>query len=276
MTIWKRMILLAGLVLMIPVALFAETGRDEKLKAVNSIIERSGIGSQFAQLPELIEQQLQAQQQSMDKDKFEILSRIMKKNFTHEPIVAKTREAFMTDYDEKNAQEILLFYESDLAKKMTTLEIQASSPEIYEKIRNLDIDTIAAKRKAQIEKLIIDTESLEFAGLIAAATFEGFIKSINAILPDDKKIPDDKINVIKKKVIASVKTEEQKIFHIKFYYLAYEKASDAELSKYIAFYSTKPGKWMHTAIRSGILKGINACSEKAGKDLAEVLLEKTK
>jgi hypothetical protein len=273
MTVLKRIILLASLVVIIPVVLFAETGQNDRLKAVNTIIEQSGIESQFAQLPALIETQLLAQQQSMDKDKFEILSRIMKKYFTHEPIVAKVRETFMADYDEKSVNEILLFYESDLAKKMTAFEIQASGPDIYEKIQKLDFYTIDNKRKAQIEKLIKEIESLEFEGLIAAATFEGFIKSINAILPDNKKIPDDKINEIKKKTLAAVNTEEQKIFQIKFYYLTYEKASDAELSQYIAFYSTKPGKWMHTKIRSGMLKGINVCSENAGKDLAEVFLK---
>ncbi len=270
----KLRILLASLALIVPVALYAETGRDEKLKTVNIIIEQSGVESQFAQLPALIEQQLLSQQRAMDKDKYEILSRIMKKNFTHEPVVEKIREAFMADYDEKNAKETLLFYKSDLAKKMTALEIKASGPEIYGKILNLDIDTINKKRKAQIEKLIKDTESLEFAGLIATATFEGFIKAINAILPDDNKISDNQINEIKKKMLVTVKSEEQKSFHVKYYFLAYEEASDAELSNYIAFYSTKPGTWMHAAIRSGILQGINTCSEKAGKDLAEVLLKK--
>jgi hypothetical protein len=272
--ILKLRILLAGLAFILPIALFAETGQDDKLNVVNIIIEQSGIESQFAQLPAIIEKQLLSQKQAINKDKFEILSRIMKKNFTPETIVAKIREAFIADYDEKIAKEVLLFYESDLAKKMTALEIQASGPETYGKIQNLNIDTINKKRKTQIEKLINDIDSQEFAGLIATATFEGFIKAINTILPDDEKIPDDQINEIKKKMLATVKSEEQMSFHIKFYFLAYEKASDAELSKYIAFYSSKPGKWMLTTIRSGMLQGINNCSEKAGKDLAESLLKK--
>lgn len=270
----KLRILLAGLALMLTIALFAETGQDEKQKAVNSIIEQSGVEGQFAQLPALIEKQLQSQRQAMDKDKYEILSRIMKKNFTHKPIITKIRESFLADYDEKNVGEILKFYESDLAKKMTALEIQASSPDIYEKIQNVEFGTINTKRKALLEKLIKDTESMEYAGLIAGATLEGFILAINAILPDDKKIPDAQINEIKKKILATVKSDEQKNFYIKYYFLTYEKAGDAELSKYIDFYSTRPGRWMHVTIRNGILQGIHACSENAGKDLAEALLKK--
>lgn len=124
---------------------------------------------------------------------------------------------------------------------MTTLEIQSSSPDIYEKIQNLDIHTIDKKRKLQIEKLIKDTESIEFAGLIGTATLEGFIKAINAILPDDQRIPDDQINVIKNKMLAAAKSEEQISLQVKYYYLTYEKASDAELSEYIAFY-TRPDR----------------------------------
>lgn len=274
--IHKIKILLAGLALLAPMALSAETVQNDRLITVNSIIERSGVESQFAQLPALIEKQLQSQKQAMDQEKYEVLSRIMMKNFTPVPIIAKIREAFMADYDDRNAKDILRFYDSDLAKKMTALEIQASAPDIYERIQNLNIDTIDKKRKALIEKLIKDTRSLEFSGLIAAATLEGFIKAINAMLPDNNKIPDEQINEIKKKVLAAVKSEEQMKFQVKFYYLAYEQASDAELSEYIAFYSTKHGMWMHKTIRSGMLQGINACSEAAGKDLADVMMKGAK
>lgn len=274
--VFKVKILLAGLALIAPMALSAETVQNDRLKTVNNIIERSGVESQFAQLPALIEKQLLSQKQAMDQENYEILSRIMMKNFTPVTIISKIREAFMADYDDRNAKDILRFYDSDLAKKMTALEIQASGPDIYERIQNLSIDTIDKKRKAQIEKLIRDTRSLEFSGLMAAATLEGFIRAINAMLPDDNKITDGQINEIKTKMLAAVKSEEQMNFQVKFYYLAYEQASDAELSEYIAFYSTKHGMWMHKTIRNGMLQGINACSEAAGKDLADVLKKRAK
>jgi hypothetical protein len=269
----KCRILLASLAILLPIALFAETNQNEKLETINTIMRQSGLETQFAQMPALIDQQIQAQQKTMGKDQLETLSRIMKKNFSPEPIIAKIREAFLADYDEAHVQEIVKFYESDLARKMTALEIQASTPDIYDRIQKLDINTIRKKRKSQIEKLMKETESQEFAGLVAAATFEGFIKAINAILPDNHRIPDDRINEIKKNILASATTEDQRNFQVKFYHLSYEKASDAELSRYIDFYSAKPGKWMLATIRTGMLQGINACSEQAGRELGEAIFK---
>jgi len=241
---------------------FACSELVEKKKKINDIIAECGIEKQFSQLPEMLEQFLLLKKDSLNEDEYNKLNKIFKENFTSNDFIDSIRASFEKNYNDKYIAKIEKFYRTELAKKMTKVEVQNSTPEFVSKVSKIKINSLKKKRIQIIKEFLKVSKALEMTILIQESTFEGFVESYNRFIPLHNRISDETVKLIKDKMESNVYSKQNITMMIVWAYMTYEKVSDKELKEYMEFIDSEAGQWMNDVIIKGIMAGAKKCASK--------------
>ncbi len=208
---------------------------------IDRLIERSGIYEQV----DLLSSQLQAQMQEWADSglqKAESLPEILSQFSKSDALKDKIRNKFNASISMEDAQEVLKWYESPLALRITQLEKQTATPEammaMQQQAENLYSQT---QRVEMIQKLDVATKATDASmKMVEDLTIVTKIRSTPGVSIEE-------ISSQAREDIEQYRDEYKKMTILSFLY-AYQNLTDEELAQYIGFAESDLGQRYNKAV----------------------------
>lgn len=257
--------------LFLPGATLAESPRG----LAEQLLERSGFTRQIAQIPVLLEQQLAAMErdESTSAEVKALVSRMLLEAFQAKRLQEDTVTILLAqDASPERLKQVLDFLDSDLGKRLTALEVAASTPEGQLAIRDyaagLAEQPPAESRVILIARLERITLSSALAVEMTAAMVEAMFRGLSAARPQEEALTEEQIMGVSDQVRQRLAPRMLQISLITMHY-TYQELSDAELEQALSFYGSAVGQWYVQAMAASFLGALSDSMERAAAGIHE-------
>ncbi|SFV71194.1 Mlr1501 protein [hydrothermal vent metagenome] len=246
-------------------------------KSLDELLVLSGITEQFSQFPDMIKMGMTEAQKNttaISETKHKALLESVDKYILVSDIIENIRNALEISMTEKEIQELLTWYKSNLGKKITKAEEMASTLEGYQNMMAsgelLLKDTKRVLLAKKLDTLIgATTLTIELQLYTAITTTTAILSIIEPNVPlDIKKIESQLYPRIME---SHGKIEEMVI--LSFVY-AYKDISFENLNTYINFSSQKTSMKMNGIVFQALNKGFQKSISKWAKNIAKIVIAK--
>lgn len=254
-------------------AFFSQVQAVDDDTLIKELLDKSGATQQINMLPQVIIAMLPAQL-AIHKGNEKISSifnkKISSEFFAAKDIIDAVTEQLKKKFNRSHAKKYIKWLDSKLGKRITALEVEASSPDADRAIMaystQLRQQPPSENRIALIGKLVEVLKVAEHAEKETASIMIKISRGINKSLPQDRRTPDTVLEEIKK-VYQKASTGQMETYVIPSFLYTYKSLSDKELKQYITFLNTEEGIWFNQIIFNAQLVAIEENCDKFGQAL---------
>ena len=248
------------------------SGKKESL--AQQALELSGVKRQikqsFESVDRTIDERLAAEKEKLDPKMKENLSQVMKESYAVGIIYGNFEKNFLKLTDEKTLIEVIKWYQTTLGKKISDLEVQASTEEATQEMQKYAASLQQNQPKPARIKLVqqIDQHSngTEMAVDIIVGIVKGIVIGLDTALPEDQR---SNLREIEKQ-IKDIKVQTRKVIQnvvLVGYLFTYRSLSDEVLQYYVQFLSSTHGRKFTGDVAKALTDAFQSASEDVGKKL---------
>jgi hypothetical protein len=240
-------------------------------ESLDRILVLSGLTKQFDQLPGIFKASMnQAKQKGtpIPEALYDSIGKSMVDSFLPSKIIGRIRGSLRKSITEEDAKQLLVWYESDLGKEITSAEISASTPEAHQQLMQNSHTLLANSERVnfakRIDELIGSTDMLvgiqKYTGIAVNSAI------MTAMHPESHL----KIESLMAQMDASSANKraeiEQKVTILYLY--SYQKIGTDKLKKYEAFLNQPSTMKLNKVIIKSMNKGFELLVSKWADALA--------
>jgi hypothetical protein len=210
----------------------------------------------------------------MPEEVYTLLRSAMDDSFKADDMRKSAEKTIVGKLTEKDMKTVLVWLNSPVGEKITTMEVEAGSPEAFAEMQKMAPALLANKeRVARIKTLDQAVKGTESGINMVLNTQMAMFTAFTAGLPAEQRPSKEQIKtLLEKNRPQLVKMIEQQTI-ISFLY-TYRDLSDKELDAYIAFAQAPAGKKynavMLQAINDAIADGSTRLGDRLAKDLSKL------
>lgn len=250
--------------------------------SLGKLLDLSGINKQVAAYPGLVKagvemaqaRAAQQKQNALSDADYTALKNAMAEAFQPGPILQATGAAVKKKVSEADATQLIAWFQSDLGKKITQAEVDASTPEARQdmmaKAQTLlaDKERMAFARK--LDALLHATdEGIKLQERTATAMYTAVNKQMHPDQPLDIKGFNQKIEAVLKQARPNIEMSTL----VTFAY-TYRNMDMGSLNKYAAFLARPATRRFNDSSRAGMLEGVDQAVTKVADNVAEMAKKK--
>lgn len=261
---------------MFPVQVFALVSpeKEQAQQRVERIMDLSGINAMVSQAPVLAEDQVRSISIFVvDKDEMDGFSKLATKIFDSSRLHKAISGSLLRDYDAEKYQQILDALNSPIARRMTHLELDASSPEMRSKI-NEYADSIRGDvpwpRIELIRDLTDASEMVEAMVDVRMGWYESLVRSQNSLLPFEWRAADEHLARTLRDLRPQVMRNAREWLLVNSLY-TYRNVSDYELLQYVELYESEAMRWFSKVANRALVDAYKEADAEWAKGVTELL-----
>lgn len=276
--IFRALSFIITLLLIIPPLYSQAKEQADRDKLIQELLEKSGAEQQISQLPEVIkvllpiELDIYGVKGEVASAFAEFNEKISTEFFVATDILEMVSKHLQQNFNRSHIERYLKWLDTKLGKKITKMEVDASSPEAALAIMTFAMELQEKppeeNRLALIERLIKTLDISEKGAKRSGAIFLEVTTGINQNLPQDRRIPEDMMKKMKTAFQKTMVTQLESFLVPTFLY-TYQSLSDKELNKYINFLDTKAARWLTQNLFEAQLIAIEKDCRKFGRALGK-------
>jgi hypothetical protein len=274
----KKIFLVLILVFLQLEAVSVSSGQPDKKTLTKKIMEQSGMNEQVRQLPLLLSAGLSQAKDKFPPELFSSLEQETVKAWDPEKILKEISRQVENRLDIKRMQEILMWLESDLGKKITAIEKDSTTPEgmrgMKESAALFEKAQASKKRQDLVQRFIEASNTVKIIVDMQISMTIAILTAINSALPEEKKADIDKIKEQIEGLRPKIEEEARRTAIQESLYI-YRTLKDEEFQRYVEFSESKIGRSYHDVTVEAIKGAMQRASLDFGKALGD-LLKKTK
>ncbi|MGH8728400.1 MAG: DUF2059 domain-containing protein [Burkholderiales bacterium] len=262
------------LIALILLLIAAPVGADDKEKSAQELMTASGLDRQIAQIPAGILLGLEQQKGALPEEIHNGLRDAMSRAYSAKFIETKVASAIRDRLDEKVMAETLVWLQSDLGKKITALEGEASSPEGYLAIQDyaqqLQRNPPPPNRLKLAQEMDEATSATDVAVSVIEAGELGVALGLDSLRPADEQLGLDKLMENISQERGSLTAGMRDLNIVGFLYM-YRTLSDEELDSYLKFLQSDPGVKYQEAVTAGLKEALLEAAVETARALPETI-----
>lgn len=220
----------------------------------------------------LLPAQMSAYNVSDNSEISEFIMKNLSGYYSGNEILERVEKLFLQKYSKQNFDAIMNWLQTDPGKIIVKMEVAASTPEAAMEIlsysQQLQLSPPEQTRMDMIEKMIAVLESDQRSSAKVEAIYIRMIKGINSSLPEDRRIENEELEIVKKSVLEAA-SAQMNSFLLSTYLYTYQGLSNEDLKKYITFLEQEPSKWFNQILFDAMIAAVEDSSEKFGVDLGK-------
>jgi hypothetical protein len=238
---------------------------------VDEVLELSGLRSQLASISRALGgEYLPRPGQLSDRDA-QLVTQVVARNFAPERLYASIRDDFRRNTEQRQLDEMALWFRSELGRKVTELEVAASHPDAAAKIAafasKVATTPPAPSRLDLVRRLDWVTGASEDTTELALAVAGSIARAAAAALPADRRTRGGSVERRMEALRAQISSTVGANVVAQMLYV-YEPLSDEELKQYVDFLTSPAGRAYGRAAHVSMLHVIR---EVADRTAAETL-----
>lgn len=208
----------------------------------NQLMTRSGYVEQMKQIPDMFEGMMGAQLQQLgddiDADDLQTILGMVRESYQAKIVVTSAEEVLAEKLNEDEAQALKTWFNTPLGKKISRLEVEASTAEAQQDMQ-MNAATLMANQKRlafakRVEKLINATDgalaTLRYASLAG-------MSATSAMQPEDKRPGMEFLEAQIDSQLPAIRVQIEQAMWLNLVY-PYRSLTDAELEAYENFLKT--------------------------------------
>jgi len=247
---------------------------NDKNLLAKEVLELSGTKKQISQIPQFLEGSLAGQKGKLDEQTFNTLCNIMRDAFKAETLYENLESTFIKNIDTKTLKDTKLWYQSELAKKITKLEIKASTPDSMQEMQkfaeNFQKTPPPQSRIALAKDLDNYSKSTEMTLNMILGITEGIMTGINASLPAKQKMKHTDLKKQIDTTQAMLKPSIESTTLVSFLF-TYKDLTDKEFESYVSFHKSKVGQTFNKSLWKAMNHSFSQASNTIGKNMGQTL-----
>lgn len=261
--------LAAGALLWLAFAALPAAGADEREALAERALTLSGWARQIEEVPGLARSALDERAAAGDvsPDAAAALRGVLDRAFDPQRIRTDTLHAFLrVEAPAEKLEALVALLERPLARRMTELELQASTPEGQEALRDfvhgLGGHPPQQSRLALIDRLDTATGARPFAVEMMAVITEGVLRAAEAATPQHLRTPPRELE----QRIADLRPAlERRLYSLVLVsqLYTYHGVDDAELTEYVTLLESPLGRWFSRNMGGAFLDALSRAAEAA-------------
>lgn len=177
---------------------------ENRGEMIDEQMEISGLSHQIKQIPAILHAGMQQNRNGTDTDPFTKVSGALSEFNTVNAFREEIKDSLDKNYDTERFAAFLAVARSPLAKKMTQLENEASTPEMVERVREyaatLQKNPSTSQRMELIERLDKATVATTVGINIQLRTFQAMASIMSPALPPEQRMKPEQLENIMWKI----------------------------------------------------------------------------
>lgn len=276
----KKLTLLASLLALLVSAGVALAG-DLSDATLNKLMDLSGTNRQVAMIPQAVQggfnagiQGTQESDQKLPLSKQDIkeLKAAIADAFQVDPLLQATAAAIRKNVSEADAKQVLAWLESDVGRKITQAEVDATNDQASGNVMNDARALMADKERVEIarqmDKLLHATD--EQIELMVQ------METTMAVVVSKRMNPDQAVDeaAIRKRAAAGINRANIEQAVVLDFVYAYRNIDIPSLKKYVDVMGQPPMRHFNDSLKDGMMDGLNKCVTKAADNIAAIAKKK--
>lgn len=246
---------------------------DVSDESINKLLVLSGLTVQFEQFPGLVKAGMaQAKQQGTPIPEAEYNSMVnsVDESFIPSEIIEQTRVNIKKTINEKEAEKLLAWYESDLGAEITRAEESASTPEAYQEMMHSAQSLLSNSEQVEfahrLDSLLGATDmTMEIQKYSGIAVYSAIMTAMQPGLPIDMEPLKSQMDATSDQTRVAV----QQMVTLSFVY-AYRNIESEKLIKYENFLNNATTMKFNKVIMNSMNKGFESSVTKWADALAQI------
>ncbi|MCX7040862.1 MAG: DUF2059 domain-containing protein [Spirochaetes bacterium] len=244
-------------------AVTGQASADPQL--VQTLLIKSGISKQMAQLPQVAQASLvQANQQSqkMSQEELVVVSSLVAEVFDTTVMIDSARDVIQANMSDGDILAVLTWLDSPLGTRLTKLEEEAASVSAYQEMQAMAEQLMTnAGRVALMKRLDSAVRATESGIAFSLNSQSATVLALTAPMPMEQRPSVEDITRMVNKNQEQVLPYIEHQVVLSFLY-TYRTITDAEVERYIVFAQSESGKKYHDVVIQGlhdaVVKGLQA------------------
>ena len=260
--------------MMLGLSLTAGAAAASQKTQIDELIRLSGIERQLAQLPALMQQQMARQKRNIPPELAESMVKALIAAYQPAALLATVREMSKLAYDPNNMSGTLAWLKGPIGMRMTQMEIDSSTV-AGQQAKAAYAKSWETKPPSQerIQLMLQFNEASRatlFTIQMVVASFDGMMRGMMAMMPEEKRITDKQLTDIKNKMMQQLAQPLLNQNVVGFMY-TYREVSAGDMGRAIAFYQSEDGKWYQHLMMSGLLMGMEEGGVRFGQKIESIV-----
>jgi len=243
-------------------------GHLDRKTQLRELMELSGLQKQVNQVPAHALSFLKEEEERLPPDQCLLLSRVFHETYDEEKLLQGVQAGIEKNFDSEFFIKTLKWMRSPLARRITKLEVESSSPEALKQMQALAEQLLTKPAPDQRMKLIrqLDaaTHGTEMATDMVILNAWGIEIGLNALLLEERRSGPETLLSRTAFAHQQMIKEQKELMQVSLLY-TYQTLTDSELERYAAFAESDAGQWYYRTIRIAFKDVLSEAALNIGK-----------
>jgi hypothetical protein len=267
---------LASLLTVAYLALPAHAAAPNKEALAKELMKLSGLEQQIRQIPQQILAGFDKDGKKLPPQRYTALRRVLSQAYNAQTLEQHVYRRVHSELNHELATKTLGWLRTDLARKITKLEEQASTPQAMQQMevfaKKLESSPPSQQRLGLARRIDLATDATELMLDITESSTFGLAMALDATLPPDQRQGEARLRVQMERQRQKLRETYQELSTVNSLF-TYQSLSDAEVERYVDFLESEVGTQYTTLANTALKDALYEAGTHVNRGMATLLTQ---
>ena len=267
---------LASLLTVAYLALPAHAAAPNKEALAKELMKLSGLEQQIRQIPQQILAGFDKDGKKLPPQRYTALRRVLSQAYNAQTLEQHVYRRVHSELNHELATKTLGWLRTDLARKITKLEEQASTPQAMQQMevfaKKLESSPPSQQRLGLARRIDLATDATELMLDITESSTFGLAMALDATLPPDQRQGEARLRVQMERQRQKLRETYQELSTVNSLF-TYQSLRDAEVERYVDFLESEVGTQYTTLANTALKDALYEAGTHVNRGMATLLTQ---
>ncbi len=257
-------------------ALPAHAAAPNKEALAKELMKLSGLEQQIRQIPQQILAGFDKDGKKLPPQRYTALRRVLSQAYDAQTLEQHVYRRVHSELNHELATKTLGWLRTDLARKITKLEEQASTPQAIQQMevfaKKLESSPPSQQRLGLARRIDLATDATELMLDITESSTFGLAMALDATLPPDQRQGEARLRVQMERQRQKLRETYQELSTVNALF-TYQSLNDAEVERYVDFLESEVGTQYTTLANTALKDALYEAGTQVNRGMATLLTQ---
>jgi len=257
-------------------ALPAHAAAPNKEALAKELMKLSGLEQQIRQIPQQILAGFDKDGKKLPPQRYTALRRVLSQAYNAQTLEQHVYRRVHRELNHELATKTLGWLCTDLARKITKLEEQASTPQTIQQMevfaKKLESSPPSQQRLGLARRIDLATDATELMLDITESSTFGLAMALDATLPPDQRQGEARVRVQMERQRQKLRETYQELSTVNALF-TYQSLNDAEVERYVDFLESEVGTQYTTLANTALKDALYEAGTQVNRGMATLLTQ---
>ncbi len=257
-------------------ALPAHAAAPNKEALAKELMKLSGLEQQIRQIPQQILAGFDKDGKKLPPQRYTALRRVLSQAYDAQTLEQHVYRRVHSELNHELATKTLGWLRTDLARKITKLEEQASTPQAIQQMevfaKKLESSPPSQQRLGLARRIDLATDATELMLDITESSTFGLAMALDATLPPDQRQGEARLRVQMERQRQKLRETYQELSTVNALF-TYQSLNDAEVERYVDFLESEVGTQYTTLANTALKDALYEAGTHVNRGMATLLTQ---